>query len=288
MSIYSPYLYRPFREDAVKQEEPFHVYKKIASLVKKATKKEPVDNFDEFCIKMGYDPESVLYTLHYNNLKWNKEPDGFVFWPDMVIQKKEGRCFDFALFMHYYFQYFNVEHILGFMALINPKTLKTVTHAFPIYQSHLGKYYVWHFDGEDISESAILGGLDSPFDVLEVFKSIFVDIYDAYKPKNCNFSLGRACYMTEEEMKGFDAFKDEENLHQTELLNSITDKHIKMFAELAQVKQRLQKGFVADHFTKEELIQDLIQNSTWLPPLTKQQGQLLRKLAKKAGLKIIK
>lgn len=289
MSIYTPFLYRPFREDVNKSDEAFYVYTRMAGFWNKAFKKEAVSNFDEFCDKMGYDPINVLYTFYYNHLKWNTDPNGPVFWPNMVIKKKEGRCFDFALFMHYYFQHFDVDHIVCFISVLHPKTLDPLNHAFPIYfDAKSNKYQIWQFDGgteDDIPDSDIIDGKDSPFELLEDFKVLFIGMICSNQKVAYNPQLGKAWYLDEKEIENLDRFKNRPNIYQIPLLDGVTDKRLKTYKEINQVKQKLQKGFVVDHRTEEEQVQDLMRNSTWIPPLTKQQSQLLRKLAKKAGLK---
>ena len=258
MSIYSPYLYHPFREDANKLDQPFHVYKKIVGLVNIASKEKSVNDFNEFCKEMGYDPISVLYTFHYNHLEWMTNPTKFVFWPDMIIQQKKGRCFDFALFMHYYFQYFEINHMIGFISLLHPKTFECTNHAFPIYQNNSGNYDIWQYSGgteDDLSLSMIFGNVDSPFELLEKSKSIFAGLFNIRKIEDYDTRLACTCYMTEKEMEGFDKFKNKKNIYQQQLLN-LTDKHHKMAEQLDQIKQRMQKRFIAYRMSKEERIQD--------------------------------
>lgn len=127
----------------------FDVYKFDTESIGSGYKIIPVDNFYDFCEVCKFSPLSALYSFVKNHVTW-VPIDGHhpINWPDDIIRKKEGNCVDFAIFMHYLFETFGVDHVIGFVAFMDMERFYFQTgHAVPLYKDG-GKYWMWNYFGD--------------------------------------------------------------------------------------------------------------------------------------------
>lgn len=183
----------------------------------------PVTTFYDFCDVCGFDPISVLRSFSFNQVHWEQfdyaKP---MRWPDHIIQHKVGNCVDFAVFMHYYFQFHNIEHGIGFVSFIDTDRLQLrMGHAFPIYKEK-NKYWIWNYFGDErIEYSDINGPFDKVPEIMFDAAPYFSVLYNSSTKSDISQQYSREydwTYLDEKDLKFLNRFENQVYLSQNDIL----------------------------------------------------------------------
>lgn len=183
----------------------------------------PVTTFYDFCEVCGYDPLSVLMSFSLNHVSWEQFGRAKIMnWPENIIANKIGNCVDFAVFMHYYFRHFNIEHGIGFVSFIDiDRMMLRMGHAFPIYKDN-NKYWIWNYFGDErIEYSDINGPFNKVPDIMFDAAPYFSVLYNSTLKGDIAQQYSREydwTYLDERDLAFLDRYLNQTYLTQNDIL----------------------------------------------------------------------
>lgn len=202
--------------------EPFLVIKPD-SYIRNYKDAIPVNTFKEFCDACQGNELYALYSFYHNKVTYaplNNEPKRMN-WPDDVIYHKEGNCVDFAVFMHYFFEIFDIDHVIGFVSFIDIEQAMIRTgHAFPIFQRD-NRYWLWNYFGSGYEEFDINGPFVSYDHAIEKTAPYFSVLYSSVMKKDKNMLYAKDCvktYLNRNDLKFLDKHYNQSYLSQNDIL----------------------------------------------------------------------
>lgn len=122
-----------------------------------------VRSFDDFCLHVT-SPKEAMISFIMNDMKYEPaQGKRAMYWPEILMSKKEGNCFDFGVFMHLFFQKRGIEHALGFsLNLGRSSALPIPGHCFAIFRSSIdGNLWIWNYFAQR------QGDINGPFKTYE-------------------------------------------------------------------------------------------------------------------------
>ena len=122
-----------------------------------------VRSFDEFCSHVS-SPKEAMISFIMNGVGYEAAvKKRTMYWPEILMSKKEGNCFDFGVFMHFFFQKKGIEHALGFsLNLGRSSALPIPGHCFPVFRSPIdGNLWIWNYFAPK------QGDINGPFETYE-------------------------------------------------------------------------------------------------------------------------
>ena len=135
------------------------------------------NNFKEFCDYVNT-PEEVAEYYMQSGIIWPPEnhSDCSFYWPDDIIKKNMGNCFDHAVFMCYFCHIKGIEHYMQFIGSVEKIDDMWVNngHVRAIFKNSNG-YFL--FEPNSSGRNEEFRCLFGPFDSLEEIKEFCVDIW---------------------------------------------------------------------------------------------------------------
>lgn len=177
--------------------EPFLVVKSD-SYIRGYQDAIPVTTFNEFCDACRGNEVDALYSFSYNRVEWESFTDRYkrMNWPDDIIYYKKGNCVDFAVFMHYFFENFDIDHVIGFVSFIDiERAVMRIGHAFPIFKRN-NRYWLWNYFGSGDQDFDINGPFVSYDHAIEKTAPYFSVLYSSELRLKSYDSYAKDCVQT--------------------------------------------------------------------------------------------
>ena len=131
------------RESVEELDEYEIAYEKL--MTKDDYKNTEIKNFDHFC-NLCKTPEDTMKWFITNKVTWrNHDNKDKIYWPNDVINRKQGNCWDQSVLMHLYFEKKNIEHRMNLFSIVMEDG-KRAGHIYPTFKR--GNYiYIWAYLG---------------------------------------------------------------------------------------------------------------------------------------------
>jgi RimJ/RimL family protein N-acetyltransferase len=132
-------------------------------------KNTEIKNFDHFC-NLCKTPEDTMKWFITNKVSWrNHDNKDKIYWPNDVINRKQGNCWDQAVLMHLYFKKKNIEHRMNLFSIVMEDG-KRAGHIYPTFKR--GNYiYIWAYLGVGV------GFITGPYRDWYEAARMFTDFY---------------------------------------------------------------------------------------------------------------
>ena len=241
-----------------------------------------VNDFKSFCEKCGPNPLAALFSFHENKVSWsNLNVPQYVAWPDDIIKTHKGTCWDFALFVHYFFCHHHINNTIGLVFFLDKVTNeRSIGHAFPMFEQD-GHYFIWNYFGGSEERSDINGPFSDYEELVDCAASYFNLRYSSMVngPITKNPRYSHADYLIGNDYDIIDRHYGERNLLQADLVNEIP-KITQIQEELAAKARKGMKSFIGT--PPEEPLERTIQFIQPDPRDVKNYLDSLRRIGKSA------